>query len=208
MLRRVLFAVIPLSAAVATVLLVSAGGSERSTAQSPSPTSPGLLPCTGEDEATNFTAYSLGREFEGLPLTAQGRRCTQPSPIAPPDARTNVVEYIYGDCKPPPDGGCAPPLAVQTWPACERGPAPVTHHNPLHGELRVRGVPARQYEGGRRLEVYTADSTVVVFAREEGLAVRAGRALVRAPARPRDPVDEGDTNRDLPHPPSGPVTCG
>lgn len=176
---------------------------------SPSP-SPGLLPCTGFDESTNFTAYSVGKQFDGLPITRQERVCTRPLGGAPPDARLNIVAYSYGDCAPPPDGGCALPLEVQTWPRCERNPAEyaIDHHNPLDAKLTIRGVPAHVYEHGLRLEVYAGRSTIVIFGTDRRRVKRAAHALVEAPARPDAPIRDGDTGTPLPDPPAGPISCG
>ena len=188
--------------------LASGGGSEDAAGE---PTPPGLLACTGEDEITNFPVYSVGPEFEGLPLTDVDRECTQPHPGGPPQARLNMVSYTYGECEPPPgEGGCPLPLEVQTWPRCEREPNDyeVGHHNPLKAKLTLRGVPAHLYEDGLRLEVLTGRSTVVVFGLDRAQVLRAARALVKAPARPRDhPPSHGDASRRLPSPPGGPIAC-
>jgi hypothetical protein len=196
----------PLFALVA--LLLAAGcGSERSSADR---TSSRVLPCTGPHEPANFSAYSLGPTFENLPLTDQDRECDQAPPGAPPERRLNIIEYAYGDCEPPPgEGGCAKPLVVQNWPRCERDPSDyaVSHHNPLKAKVAVRGVPGHLYEGGLRLEVYTGNSTVVVFGTDEARVLRAGRALVKAPSRPSASVSSGDTTTPLPAPPSRPISC-
>ncbi len=211
--RRVIAAAVSASAvAVAVAVVPSLGSTQeankpagpRTSSESPTPE---LLPCTAEDAPTNFEAFSVGPEFEGLALTGQERRCTHAPPGAPPQARINVVQYFYGTCDPPPDGGCSLPLVVQNWPRCERGPVPSHGHNPVHGKVSIRGVPARQYEGGRRLEVYTGESTVVVFGTNPARVLRTGRALVKAPARPTSRVVEGDTSRELPPPPSGRIPC-
>lgn len=195
-----------------------ASPSERPQSQSPELPPPGLPPqsqsaellrCTGFSEPTNFTAYSLGDEFEGLPLTRQERVCTQPYRGGPPDARLNIVAYSYGDCQPLPGAGCALPLEVQNWPRCEREPAEYTvdHHNPLNARLRVRGVPAHVYEHGLRVEVYAGRSTIVVFGTESERVLRAARSLVKSPARPDAPVYDGDASQPLPAPPAGPIPC-
>lgn len=166
----------------------------------------GTLPCTEEDEPTNFVAYSLGKEFEGLPLTSKHRRCTLAHPSAPPQARQNSVTYIYGDCEVPagdPEGSCALPLQVNSKPRCEVGFSPAGSHNPLADRITIRGVPARLYEGGNRLEILVGRSTVNIQGLDRAQVLRAGRALVRAPAIPSDPVRDGDATGALPSPPSG-----
>lgn len=170
-----------------------------------------LLPCTAQDEPTNFTTYSVGLRFEGLPLTLVDRLCTEPNPQSgAPRARINVVNYLYGMCELSAEvPRCQPPLAVQVWPRCERDPGHYTidHHNPLEAKLTIRGVPAHLYEGGHRLEVYTGDSTVVVFGAEHDQVKRAATALGKAPARPTELPTGGDASRDLPPPTPAASDC-
>lgn len=71
------------------------------------------------------------------------------------------------------NGGCAPPLEVQTWPACRRSVANYTYegkpypHEPLPDE---RGAEVAGFEEGGRLEVYSGSSAVVVFANDPAVA--------------------------------------
>ena len=156
------------------------------------PNADGALPCTQRSEPTNFDAYWVGREFEGLPLSGVERKCTQPSSLGPPQARLNVVEYHYGDCEPPPrEGGCPLPLSIQSWPRCERGLSP--YHS---GNLTIRGVPAR-YQGGG-LALLTGDALVAIFANDSERLLRAAGALVKAPARPSDLVAKAKPSGPLP----------
>ncbi len=174
------------------------GGDPKSSDRQPR--AAGVLPCTAEDEPTNFSAYHVGREFEGLPLTGHDRRCTQAPPGAPPQARLNLVEYHYGDCEPPRgEGGCALPLSVQSWPRCERGFSPYSSR-----EFTIRGVPARFQGGG--LALLTGDSLVSIFGDDRDRVLRAARALVKAPARPSEPVS--DEQKSGPLPPAKPAASG
>jgi hypothetical protein len=206
--------ILGLGAAVGGGLTLNAA-SPGASAQTPASTavtaaaSP-VLPCTRPDEPLNFGAYSLGPRFEGLPLTAAKRVCHVARPGAPPQMRSNAVNYIYGTCKPPMgDGGCAAPIAVQTWPYCERPVLMPTHHNPRSGRVDVRGAPADIFEDGLRLEVYTGNSTVIIYGLDRAQVLRAGRALVKAPVRPSAPVSAGDTSAPLPPPQQpGSVGCG
>jgi hypothetical protein len=162
--------------------------------------------CTGIDEAPGFGLYSLGNEFDGYPLTAILRQCERPGLDGDLGVglRGNSVSYIYGSCLPPTDGegGCAAPIEVQVWPACERA---VTDYDfGLPPRLSsVRGVPALSVMG--RVELYSADSTVVVFASSEALAQRAAESVQahRAGASPRDVTDTQATKSPLPGPASG-----
>lgn len=133
------------------------------------------MPCTSPDQATNFEAFSAGGSPLGLPLTATLRRCDIATEEGEPGA--NYVSYIYGTCEfrnaENGDGGCAPPLEVQTWPACRRSVANYTYegkpypHEPLPDE---RGAEVAGFEEGGRLEVYSGSSTVVVFANDPAVA--------------------------------------
>jgi hypothetical protein len=134
-----------------------------------------VLPCTGASEAANFRLFSLGRSFEGHPLKTVIRRCDNPDPWG----SANYVSYIYGDCTPQPadgetyvDGGCAPPLEVQIWPSCERRYAGRRRAQPQ--PLR-RGVPVARVEGS--IELYSDDSTVVIFGTDAGRVDRAVSAI-------------------------------
>jgi len=130
-----------------------------------------------------FTLYFLGQSFEGLPLTAVLRR--RERPVRGEPVRANFVSFLYGDCQPVDENDCALPLeAAQNWPLCERSPALYTEAGrPLVGKrLTVRGVPARIFEDGTRLELYTGRTTVVLFGRPDQIR-RAAAKLRPANAR-------------------------
>ena len=141
-----------------------------------------LLACTPTDEPLNFQAYSLGSTFEGLPLVAVLRQCDMPYPNEP--MRANHASYIYGTCEiQVGHHSCAPPVAVQVWPACERyltlyeeAPGVPMEYTPLE----VRGVPAA-YFGETRLEVYAGGSTIVLFGDDTAQLRRAADALEAVP---------------------------
>jgi len=77
----------------------------------------------------------------------------------------------HGDCTPPAgsDGGCAPPLEVQNWSICSRFPAlypgPTPNTSPMHGAEALRA--------GGGLDVYTGETTVVIFGQEGSRAVES-----------------------------------
>jgi len=162
-------------------------------------------------EADDFDYYSLGTSFEGLKLAGKGRQCEPPpKKLRDPSgrlvymnpARTNTVFYVYGSCKPPRDpetglateGGCTPPLSVNSSPACEQphslyaryaaGGSPVPHQH-----LRVRGAPAAIF-GGRprddvtRIELYAGDARVLIAGRDAE-TVRRAAAQIAAPRTSR-----------------------
>jgi hypothetical protein len=123
------------------------------------------LPCTGPDgRPAGLPKYDLGPEFEGLPASHAYRRC---DPQGRPSGRANFHATIYGDCViEAGQQACAPPLEVQTFPACERpgdyrfgpGNAPMPRE-----ETRIAGRDAAIFAEGGRVEVYTKTATVVLF---------------------------------------------
>jgi hypothetical protein len=125
-----------------------------------------LAPLAGDltlEQARAFEEFPLvyaGERVDGLPLVAIVRR----------DDTADYVSFVYGDCRPSsPEGGCAPPAEVQVWPAARRSLG--AYHTSRGGtapapELtRIRGSPAAFFDAGTRLELYTAQLTVVLFAR-------------------------------------------
>jgi hypothetical protein len=86
---------------------------------------------------------------------------------------------VYGDCAPAGDAGCAPPVEIQVWHACRRSLSlyRLLPHGLAGEPAVVRGVPALVFDGGRRLELQTGRSTVVVFADSPARAARVAGAL-------------------------------
>ena len=115
-------------------------------------------------------SFYLGEEFDGLPLTTV---------LAPPTGSGDSTSFIYGHCEPPAgEGGCAPPLEVQTWPLCGRAP-----QVPIKQLDHVRGALVESDPRESRVEVLTGESTVVIF----GSAKRAAAAVDEL--RQRDDAD-------------------
>jgi hypothetical protein len=139
------------------------------------------------EQARRFEDFPLvfaGEGVDGLPLTAVLRR----------DDSARYVSFVYGDCTPVYDGGCAPPAEVQVWPAAARrldrydASAPGT---PPLEVTQVRGLAAA-FVGDTQLELYARGSTIVVFADTRARALAVARALrcLRGDARARDgPLD-------------------
>ena len=122
--------------------------------------------------------YWVGESFEGLPLT-----------------RIGLSElgggFTYGSCEPPSDeGGCAPPLQIQTARMCP----PTIPSAPLTGRRTLRGVPAGYRGGG--LVLLSRRVEVRIFSADPGLALRAGAALhspnpdVSGAAGPDEPLPQ------------------
>lgn len=170
------------------------GGTATSPARSPKD----FKPCPPPGGEPDFARYRLGGSFEGHALEKTTRVC-QKTPVEGA-ARPNFVEFIYGTCDPK-GYGCAPPLAIQNYPACERNRAMYgTPYGPLpRRDLRVRGVTAALYDSGTRLELYTGETTVVIFgfSGEDQLS-RAAKTLRPEPGSPGAAIGE-----DLPAPKTG-----
>jgi hypothetical protein len=116
-----------------------------------------------------FPLYNAGDAVEGLPLVAELRRV---------GGAANYVSFIYGDCTAVDDYGCASPVEIQIWPACVRNPSLYAAPSaPVGEKAAIRGVPAMFYEDGRRLEIQTGISTVVVFGRTQADVVTVADAL-------------------------------
>ena len=173
-----------LVAALVTGVLLSRASSSEASAQGETPEAESAAPRSFD----RFPVYYLGESFEGLALTET------------PPAGERLASFVYGSCEPTGDTGCAPPLEVQTWPACKRNPSSyeLAPGMPMpRREDTIRGVPAAFYEDGLRLELSTGEVTVVIFGEHDQI-VRAAQALRGVDSSP--PPDE-----DLPPPVPGAV---
>jgi hypothetical protein len=167
-----------------------------------------LLPCTGDEQPANFTVYSLGPSVSGDDLASEQRDCAHYSDGE--IARLNDVSYFYGSCEILAGANsCAPPLQIQSWPACERNLAMyekspgVTYPYSYIGD--VRGAPAYSFDGGTRIEVYSSDTTIVIFATDPALAMSALDQIqpqAESQPPPDDPANQ-NTSGDLPAPDAG-----
>jgi hypothetical protein len=125
------------------------------------------------EQARAFEEFPLlyaGEQVDGLPLVAIVRR----------DDTADYVSFVYGDCRPPPqEGGCPPPAEVQVWPAARRSLASYAATLGVSAPpvTRIRGSPAAFFDGGTRLELYTAQVTVVLCARSPERLGRIAAAL-------------------------------
>jgi hypothetical protein len=153
-----------------------------------------------------FPVYYVGDSFRELPLTAVLRQKVEPYPGAPP-IRPNYVSFIYGTCDASGgDGGCAPPLEIQTHPSCLSTPADVSRYVTVDGTATVRGVKGVFYDLGSKLVLVTGRSTVSIYARgrREVLAVARSLRGANVPIRPRvelpppPPASHLGTCRDRP----------
>lgn len=133
----------------------------------------GSLPGFTLQQARAFEDFPLlyaGDRADGLPLVALLRRSDT----------ADFVSFVYGDCVPSEDAGCAPPAEIQVWPACRRYLA-LYGSEALAGaaaeRTSIRGVPAALLDEGTRVELQTGSSTVVVFADSRARAASIARML-------------------------------
>jgi hypothetical protein len=142
-----------LAVSLGAAALIACGGA----ADEPAPLA-GDLTLAQASAFEEFPLVYAGERVDGLPLVAIVRR----------DDTADYVSFVYGDCPPSsPDGGCAPPAEVQVWPADRRS---LSAYDASRGGavpelMRIRGSPAAFFDAGTRLELYTAQLTVVLFAR-------------------------------------------
>jgi hypothetical protein len=158
-------------------------------------------PCLKQRHLPAFTAYNLGRTFDGLPLTSVERSCFAPPPgalhrLGEPASVAWISGASYGTCTP--EGSeetCDPPLEIQSYPECDRNFSSYGGVVESAGALRphrsfVLGgsykIPTAAFEYGRlgaRLEMYTGQTTVVISSYGSpdppSLARRAAHALAR-----------------------------
>lgn len=162
------------AAAASTLLVLVACGSERGGGARDG----GRLTLAEAAALSRVPLVYAGERVDGLPLTA----------ILGGDRPEGPVSFVYGDCEPDATGGCAPPAEVQVWPAGARSAASYREPGPgapVPEPTTVRGFPGALFDDGRRLEVFTHDATIVVFADSPERVHAIARALRCAgPPRP------------------------
>jgi hypothetical protein len=115
-----------------------------------------------------FKLYYVGESYGDWPITHVSKLRAFDRPW---------WSFVYGECTPPPDGGCLPPLEIQDWSACVRFLA----RYPGHLEsFPFRGAKAAWVPSAGSFEVYTGRTTVVIFADDHRRQV--GRALLNVRA--------------------------
>jgi hypothetical protein len=186
------------------------------------------LSCTDADEAPNFDLATPGTDAAGYNGSHIIRRCDPPedSPSqaltrsrsvgADPesedsDVRANYVSYWYGSCdladSSGSDEGCAAPIEVQVWPACERSldsyKLPGDEVYPRTERPPINGVPTFLFDQGTRLEMYSGDATIVIFGDDPDRVVEAAHELKLAPAGTVPGEAPAESSEALPPPATG-----
>ena len=96
----------------------------------------------------------------------------------------------YGTCAPEGlEGGCTDPLEIQSWPECDRNFSSYVRAKPPSDlpprtSYRLSGshkIPTAAFEYGitTRIEMYTGQTTIVIFSGGPSLALNAAHALAR-----------------------------
>jgi hypothetical protein len=165
------------------------------------------LPCTGRSEPLNFPDFSVRSEFLGIRLSWVVRLCIT-YPNSPNTIRPNYIAYLYGTCE-----GCAPPLQIQSYPACERSLADyqVDENTPYpHAEPQTLpgGAVQVSFDGRTRVEIYTGQSTIVISGDDPELVARAAQSLSRDQAAPAvaTPTASDETAAEFPPPANGAIS--
>lgn len=131
------------------------------------------------------SALAQARAFDGYPLYFAGRsalghrleavlRLDRTSP-----ARYVEFRFLYGACRARGDQGCGAPLVILLWPSCYRYER--RYSVTPRERTVVRGVPGRYARESLRLELYPAETTIVV----QGPAVRSRAELLEVARRLR-----------------------
>jgi hypothetical protein len=131
------------------------------------------------------SSLARARAFDGYPLYSAGSsalghrleavlRFDRTSP-----ARYAEFRFLYGACRARGDQGCGAPLVILLWPACYRYER--RYSITPRERTVVRGVPGRYSSESHRLELYPAETTIVV----QGPAVASRADLLEVARRLR-----------------------
>jgi hypothetical protein len=153
-----------------------------------------IAPCLKRHHLPAFTTYSLGATFAGLRRTHMSRSCLVPPPgpceCTLPSSIHWISDAVYGTCpREGFEGGCGPPLDIQSWPECDRdfsSYGTVESHKALRpsksfflsGSYKIP-TAAPSYGLTTTIEMYTGQTTIVVFSDGPSLGRRAAHALAR-----------------------------
>lgn len=138
-----------------------------------------------------FDVFHVGAVFEGLAMNEAVRAHIAPDREFPEDQRRDNVTYLYGSARPRPRARLARAFSA-TGVACRRlrcrarRCARSTRACTAIGSIAprrattIKDVPAASFDGGRILEIYTANTTITIYGDGPELVLRAAQALRRA----------------------------
>lgn len=133
-----------------------------------------------------FQVYHVGSILETLKMNEAVRQHIATDPAAPEIGRRDNVTYLYGECPTlsaseiESEGGCLPPIEVQSTPLCEKHVG--LYLDPELGAWEyesktIKGVPAASFDGGRILEIYTGTTTITIYGDDALQVLRFADAL-------------------------------
>lgn len=144
-----------------------------------------------------YTVYYFGAIVEGMAVSEVNRTANPPDPVTA-SGRQDAVTYAYGSCPSYPrtgpaagfEGGCLPPIEIQSAPLCEAhanlytqpGDAPDSAVPEPHKDLKIKGVPAASFDHGTILQIYTRHTTIAISGTNDRLVRRVADSLRVAPA--------------------------
>lgn len=124
-------------------------------------------------EFDGYRVYYAGKEVAGLPLEGiQGEEWKS-------DPRAIRWSFIYGRCTRPPEGeaGCPPPLQIHNYSTCRRW-AGISGSKPQLYNFRGTKAVGSGTSIEDPLEIFTGNTTVVIFSEQPKVAIRAARRLL------------------------------
>jgi hypothetical protein len=167
---------------------------------------PGMVLLSGCRDSSEGISLSEVKRFDAYPLYYAGDEVAgnkletivgEDGWERNPDQRSVGFTFVYGDCDPPDglfaEGGCAPPVQIQTFSICDRNLGMYRGKQDL---LEIRGAKASTNGGG--LEIFTGTTTVVIFA-------LADPDLMKSTIRQLHRVDQDAPPSRLPPPVPGGV---
>jgi hypothetical protein len=171
------------------------------------------LPCTSPRQPINFQIFSAGPSVGGVRLNSVERGCGEAT--FADEQPANFVNYIYGHCEISEGAdGCLPPLEIQTWPACQRALADYSYDGEPMSYRRLPtddGAEAVEILLDGRVEVYTGESTVVIFSEDPAMTEKA-LTLLQSQERGQTPASQvGEIEAEPKHgltPPAAGATEG
>jgi hypothetical protein len=134
-----------------------------------------MVPLLGGGDSSEGISLSQVKKFDAYPLYYAGEEVAgnkletiggEDGWERNADQRSVGFTFFYGNCDPPEglfaEGGCAPPVQIQTYSICDRN---LGMYRGKQDVLDIRGAKASTNGGG--LEIFTGRTTVVIFALDD-----------------------------------------
>jgi hypothetical protein len=127
----------------------------------------------------DYEPFAAGKKFDGLRMTSAMRyRESDGTAKINGGPRADYITYDYGDCDTS-EGGCQPPIEVQSAALKERNVSAYNDPSVLatYKKIRLRGVPAASFDHGKRIELYTGQTSVTVYGKEPKRVMKFARVV-------------------------------